>query len=235
MGVDGVYQGVDGRLGHHRQDALADKLERLGPDDVYAQDLAVRFVGYYLDETSVLPENAGLAVGGERELADLHAAAFGAGLSLGQPDAADAGLGVGATGNPGLVDRDGGLAGHVRDGDHPLGGCHVRQLRRPGHDVADGVDARLTGALVFVDFDEAAVKLDAGALQPNVLGNGFAADGDEQRLGFHRFLLAVRERHREADAAVGLLHVFRARAGFDANAGLLEVVLEFFGAAFQTC
>ena len=64
-----------------------------------------------------------------------------------KPDAADAGLGVGAAGDAIAVDGSGRLAGNVRDRHHPFRRRDVRQLRRAGDDIADGVNAGLAGAL----------------------------------------------------------------------------------------
>ena len=97
----------------------------------------------HLDEAFVSAQDAGFAVGGERKFSDLHLEALRARLRFGEPDAADAGLGVGAAGNAIAVDRPGRFAGHVRHRDHALHAGNVRQLRRSGHHVADGVNARL--------------------------------------------------------------------------------------------
>src|SRR5260370_21898115 len=125
-------------------------------------------------------QDAGLAVGAERELADLHLESLRPRLRFGQSDAADAGLREGHTWDSILVDRRRGLAGHVSDRDHAFSCRDMRELRRSSHDVADGVDAGFAGLLIFVDFDEAAVELDLSALESDVLGEGFAAYGDEQ-------------------------------------------------------
>ena len=117
------------------------------------------------------------------------------------------------------------------DGDHALGGGDVRQLRSAGDDIADGVDAGLAGALHLVDFDEAAVELDAGAFETDVVGLGPAADGDQQAIRLDGFDLAVFKRHVEAHAGIGFLHAGRIdfRSGFDADAGFLEGAQEFLG------
>ena len=54
-----------------------------------------------------------------------------------------------------------------------------------------------------------------------------AADGDQQRLGFHLFAFAVGQRGAEADAVLGFLDVLGFRAGLAADAGLAEVALQF--------
>ena len=171
--------------------ASRDQLERLRPDDVDAQNLAVLLVGHHLDEAVVIAQDGGAAVAREREAPDLHLAALRARLRFGQPDAADARLGIGARRDAVPVDGHGGLARHVRHRDHAFARGHVRQLRRSRHHVADGVDARLGGLLLFVHLDEAAVQLHLGVFQADVFGVRLAAHGHQQLFGFERFLLAV--------------------------------------------
>src|ERR1035438_2258870 len=88
------------------------------------------------------------------------------------------------------------------------------------------------GLLPLVDLDEAAVELDARVLQADVFGVGLAADGYQQLLCFEGFLLAVLGGEREPHAGAGLFDIFRARAGFDANALLAEVSFELLGDVF---
>ena len=68
MRVDGVHQRLDGGFGFHGEHAFADQFERLRPDDVDAQNLAVIFVGDDFDEPVVVAQDARLAVGREREI-----------------------------------------------------------------------------------------------------------------------------------------------------------------------
>ena len=147
-----------------------------------------------LTKPSWLAEDAGFAVRRERELADLHLEALRAGLRFGEPDAADARLGIGGAGDAVPVDGRGRLAGDVRHRDHAFHGCHVGQLRRASDDIADGVDTGLAGLLELVHFDEAAVELDLRVLEADVFRVRLAADGDQQLLGFDGLALAVRQR-----------------------------------------
>ncbi len=112
-------------------------------------------------------------------LPTLHRVALGAGLRLGEADAADAGFGVRAAGDAVAVDRLHRFARHVRDRHHAFHAGNMRQLRRAGHDVANGVDVGFAGLLVRVHFDEAAVKLDAQLVQADILGDRFAAHRDQ--------------------------------------------------------
>ena len=54
---------------------------------------------------------------------------------------------------------------------------------RPGHDVADGVDALEVGAAALVGEHEAAVHRDALLVVPEPVGRRPAADRDQQQLG----------------------------------------------------
>ncbi len=70
MRVDGVGQRLDRGFGFHRQHAFADQLEGFRPDDVDAQNFAIFRIGDNLHEAIVLPQDTGLAIGGEGKLAD---------------------------------------------------------------------------------------------------------------------------------------------------------------------
>ena len=109
MRMDGVHHGLDGGFGFHRRDGFRDQLEGLRSDDVDAQDFAEFLIGDHLHETVVLSEDGGLAVGGERKLADLHLVALRARLRFRQAHAADARLRIGRARNAIAVDRSAGL------------------------------------------------------------------------------------------------------------------------------
>ena len=102
-----------------------------------------------------------------------------------------------------------GLPAMCADRDHALGRGDVRQQRRSGDDVADGVDARLAGALIFVHLDESAVELDARAFEADIFGVRLAAHGDQQRFDVEVFLLAVREGGGEASRRSRASEYFR--------------------------
>ena len=80
------------------------------------------------------------------------------------------------------VDRLGVLAGQLGGDDQAGHAADVRELRQAGDDIADGVDARLGGLHPLVGHDEAAVGLDVGLVQPDVVGARRAADGDQHLL-----------------------------------------------------
>ena len=72
-----------------------------GADDVRAEDLAVRLAEDDLHEAFGLADGAGLAAGHERELADLELEALFLRRALGEADAGDLRLAVGAAGEDG--------------------------------------------------------------------------------------------------------------------------------------
>ena len=98
---------------------------------------------------------------------------------------------VGAGGDAVAVDRAGVFAGDAGRCDDAGHGADVRELRQAGDDVADGVDAGLGGLHPLVDHDEAAVELDIGLVEADVVGARRAADGDQNLFGFLDLLLAV--------------------------------------------
>src|ERR1035441_4686831 len=228
-GVDGLHHDFDGGFGFHGGHGFGDEFEAFGADDVDAENLAVGFVGHHFDEAFVMSQDGGAAIAGEGEAADFDLAALGARLGLGEADAADARLGVGAARDAVPVDRHGGLAGDVGHGDHALARRDMGELRRPRDDVADGVDSGLAGLLVSIHLDEAAVELDLGVFEADFVGIGLAAHRHQQLLGLQLLLLAVLGGQGELDALAGLLDVLGARPGFDADLLLLEEALEFLG------
>src|ERR1017187_9838022 len=113
------------------------------------------------------------------------------GLGLGQANAGDLRLGIGAARNARAVDCPGVLAGHARGDDQAGHRARVRQQRHSGDDIADGVDARLGRLHPLVSRDEAAVRLDIGLVQPDVRGARQAADGDQHLFRLLGLRLAV--------------------------------------------
>ena len=80
----------------------------------------------------------------------------------------------------------------MRRGDDQAGhGADVRELRHAADDVADGVDARLGGLHPLVGHDKAAVGLDVGLVEADVVGARRAAHGDQHLLRLLGLRLAV--------------------------------------------
>src|SRR5512140_3316667 len=76
----------------------------------------------------------------------------------------------------------------------------MRQLRQPGHDVADGVYTRLARLHVLVSVNEAALGLDVRQLfQPDTFRSWSAANRHQALLGLNRLLFTLGlERHLHA-------------------------------------
>src|SRR5271165_4020615 len=67
----------------------------------------------------------------------------------------------------------------------------MRQLRISGHNVANGINARLRGAHEAIDLHKAALDLDLGLLNADVIGTRCATDRNQYLLRLDRLLLAV--------------------------------------------
>src|SRR5690606_3392443 len=115
-----------------------------------------------------LAERDSLAVGAEREAADLHLIAGFLRLGLCQTDRRDLRMAIGASRNFKLVEGMRWQTLDRLDADHTLVLGLVSQHRRPG-DVADGVDARHVRAPVTVSDNNPALHLHAELLEPEIL------------------------------------------------------------------
>src|ERR1035441_3641030 len=210
---------------------LGNQLRRSRADDVHTENFAVLGVGHNLHEAVMLSHDTGAGVGGEGELANLDVVALFFRLGFGQSNTADFRMAVGGVGDAQNVDRLGGLAGNVGDGDDTLHRAGVGQLRISHGDVTDGVDARLGGAHELVNLDEAALDLDLGLLDADVFGARGAADCDQDLVGFELLLLAVHgKRHR--DAVLSALDLFDLGVHETVNAALTVHAHQFLGDFF---
>ena len=141
-----------------------------------------------------------LAVAAEVVLVGLDLAVRLPGLGLGEADGGDLGVAVGDPRDRRLDDRRGSQPGDLLGDEDALLEAAVRELE-PGHDVADGIHALDAGPQALVGRDEAAVERHAGLLVPEAVGDGAAADGDEQQVGLDG--RAVLERDRDDVARLG--------------------------------
>ena len=90
-----------------------------------------------------------------------------------------------------------------------------------GMRYAHRVDAGLTSAAVGIDLDEATIgDVDGGALEPERLGVGPAADGHDDRVDVDRLAVA------ELDRGPGSIHVGRVALHGDAGAHVDVATLE---------
>ena len=98
--------------------------------------------------------------------------------------------------------------------DEALVGRRVGQPQ-PADDVADRIDVRLLGPHPAVDLDDAAVGLDLGGLQADVLDVGGATGGDEHHLGPQLLRVLALGTDHDADAVL----VGRDRGGIESGVG----------------
>ncbi len=105
MREDRVHQVFLGGLELHGDDETLDQLRHLRADQVRAQELPGLGIEDGLDQALVLAERDRLAVADEREAADLDLAALLLGRLLGQADAGDLRMAIGAAGDAQLVER----------------------------------------------------------------------------------------------------------------------------------
>jgi hypothetical protein len=99
----------------------------------------------------------------------------------------------------------------------------VGELRVAGDDVADGEDAGLGGLHPFVGLDEAAIELDLGLLDVDVIGARGAAYGYEDFVGFLDLGFAVLVGEGYFDSGFGLFDLFDFGAGVDVDAAFFEL------------
>ena len=110
------------------------------PDNVHAENFAVRFVGYHFDEAVVLAENRGLAVAEEREFPDFHLVARLARGFFRQADGTDLRLAIGRVGNARCVQSAApACRSFFATAVIPSMRRGVRELRHARDDVADRV------------------------------------------------------------------------------------------------
>src|ERR1039458_5505070 len=207
MRVDNVRQLFGGTFHLQRQDRFGDQLGRIRPDDVHAQDLAVLGVGNDLDEAFVLPHDAGARVRSEGELANLHGVTLFLRLGFGEAHASDLGMAIGRVGNAQQIDWLDRLAGNVGRRDNAFSGAGMSQQRVAQRNISNRINSRLGGAHVLVNLHKAALRLDLGLLEADVLGHGRAAHRDQHFLGF-QLLLLDSDGKGDGDAGLGLFRFF---------------------------
>ena len=126
---------------------------------------------------------------------------------LGETDAADLGIGVGARRHLVVVDRPRVLSGQPLGEHDALRRREMRELRmRAGaerDDVADGRNPGDTGPEERIDDDVATVERQTGLSGAEPVGDRSAADGDEQLVNDERLALAVRPLHLDRHACAG--------------------------------
>ena len=155
-----------------------------------AQDAIGGLVRQQLDEPVGGEIGLGAAVAHETELADLVGHTVGFQLFFGLAHAGDLGVGVDHAWDDAIVH----MAMFARD---HLGRCHALVLGLVGQHraldrVANGIDAGNVGTPLGVGGDLAALgHLHAQRFQPQPVGKGLAAGGDQHHLGLGRVFAAV--------------------------------------------
>mmetsp|Transcript_18096 Transcript_18096/g.27986 ORF Transcript_18096/g.27986 Transcript_18096/m.27986 type:complete len:524 (-) Transcript_18096:5060-6631(-) len=191
MREDGVHQVFFGgfqRLAHH---IALDQFRDLGPDHVRAQQFAGLGVKHGLDHPLRLAQSDGFAVADEGELADLDGVPRLFGLGLGQPDAGDLWVAIGAPRNRVWLDRMHVVLARDQLGNHDafVAGL-VRQPRR-ARDIADGIEPLNTRTAEFIRDHMGPVDLHAKRLKAKVLGVAHDADSGNDRVKLLLFDLAA--------------------------------------------
>src|SRR5581483_8376904 len=154
------------RLQAFSQHHLGNQVGRVMPDDLASDDLAVFLRDDELDESLRLSGCNRLAVGPERELADLHVDSARPRIRLAQPYRGHLGLAVDASRDREEIEPRLAYSRHNLDGRHALRRRLVGEQGR-ADDVADRIDARAGRAKRIIDLDEtSALQLDARLLTP---------------------------------------------------------------------
>ena len=176
-----------------------------------------------LTKPSVLAADERLAVGLERELADLDGDAVALAFLLRAADRRDLRPRIGRARHLEVVDGLGLCAGDRMNRGDALVRGHVRE-QQAADDVADRVEVRLRGAHPAVDLDEALLDLGARRLEADVVRVRRTAGGHEHLLGAQLLgLLALLADH-QADATLVGRHRGRIEArGGDRPAGCAAV------------
>ena len=219
MGVDGGFDFVPGGFEVHGEADLGDHFGAFGADHVRANDLTVRFAVDDFDEAFRLTCRQGFAAGLVGEFADLVFEALLLRGALGETNAGNLRMAVGAAWEDadllGLV-----LGKHAFDSLDGLVAGDVGEPRWPD-DVAGAVDAFDVGFVAVVGVEPAAVA----ELQFDAAGqHGGDADGDEGYVGLDGFI------GRTFDGDLDALAVLRGAGdlgvGEDANAGLGQALFQ---------
>src|SRR4029453_5346227 len=190
MRVNHIHQVVDGSFEVQHGSGFRENFRRQRPDDVNAQDLTVFFVAHNFNESAVIPQNCGLAIADERELANFHGIALILRLFLGKSDGTNLRLRVGGVRNAGFADLLGRFAGDVSYRDDAFHHGGVRKLRQSRDDVADRVQAFLGSLHVLADVNESALDFRFGLFEAAVFRQRHAAHGQQQLFRLQRLRLA---------------------------------------------
>src|SRR5581483_5007488 len=208
---------------------FGDELRRARPDHVDPQQLVVFLLGHDLDEPFGFARHLGAPEHAERKRSDADVVAARFCFLLGQADAADLRVAVGACGDVVVIDRPRVEAGDPLRCNDAFGRRNMSQLRvrtSQRNDVADRGDAGDARSVERVDFDVALLHLQAHAFGVQTRRDRSATRGDQQVLGAQRLRLAIRELDGDVDAVTGRLRRGDLRAGVGGDALLAERLRE---------
>src|SRR5215210_3008720 len=190
------------RVELERERRLCDEIGRVRPDEMDAERVLCLGVADDLDEPFVFATDDGLGDRLERDLADLVRNPLLLALLLREPDGRDLRPAVRRSRLLDIVDLVDVLLARDRvRGDEPLVGRRVREPQPADH-VADGVDVGLPRPHLPVDLDDAAIRLDLGRVEPDLLDVRRAPRGEEQHLRPQLLLLLALRPDHQADAVL---------------------------------
>ena len=208
-------------------DIALDQFGDFRADHVRAEQFAGLLVEHGFDHAIGFAHGDGLAVSDEGEAPDLDVVALFLGRCLGETDAGDLGMGIGAAGHVGGVERlDMGLAlaGNRLDADDAFMAGLVGEPWRAG-EVADGVEPGDAGLAETVDIDVGFLDLHAEGFEAKVFDIADNADGEDGAVEFLRLFLAVLVGDVGGDRVLARFQVFDLGAGDDVEPLLLEILL----------
>ena len=162
---------------------LGDHFGGVSSDDVGSDDFAMRLIEEELHEAIGLADRLGLAASLEGEFSDLDLESLFLGGALGESDARNLGLAIGATGE-GTLAGGGALSKHSLNS---LNGLPTRNVCQPwgSDDISRCVDPGDAGLVAVVDGDvSAVVELDGGRTTGKERRNADRHEGDVCREGF---------------------------------------------------
>ena len=192
-----------------------------------AQDFAVLLLAYNLDEPAVIPQNRGLAVPHERELAHLDLVARLLRLLFRQADGTNLRLAVCRIRNAIFPNLLRGLACNVGYRDDAFHHGRVRQLWHARYDVANGVQTFFCRFHVLADVNKSALQLRFRLFQAAILRHRHASHGQQKLFRLQRLLFPILVCKCDGHAFRIFLHALHFAARLYLNVFLAEGLIEF--------
>src|SRR5262249_13122724 len=155
----------------------------------------------------MLPNNRGPRVCSEWKFSNLNVVSSFLSLHLSQTNAANLRMAIGAIGNVFRIDRLSLLASDLGHRDDSFHRANMRQLWCTQNNIADRINPRLNSLHPAVGFYKAAISLDLGSFQTNVLSTRLASNCDQNLFSLDLLLLAVHG-NGASNTRLRLLHLF---------------------------